>query len=63
MHLAGISLYDALLVSLIVQQDLISILIRFRFFAYVISADIIKMYQQILIYLRLCREFSRDDLC
>lgn len=46
---AGLSLNDALVVGPVVQQDLISILIRFRFFMYVFSADIIKMYRQILI--------------
>ena len=33
-----------------IQQDLISILMRFRFFTYVITADIIKMYRQILMH-------------
>ena len=33
-----------------VQQDLMSILMRFHFFAYVITADIIKMYRQILVH-------------
>jgi len=39
-----------LLMGPIVQQDLISILMRFRFFTYVITADIIKMYRQILMH-------------
>jgi len=47
---SGISLNNALLVGLTVQQDLISILMRFRFFTYVITADIIKMYRQILMH-------------
>jgi len=57
---SGVSLNDALLVGSIVQQDLISILMRFRFFTYVITTDIIKkMYQQILVHpSRACREFS-----
>lgn len=45
----GISLNDALMVGPVVQQDLISILIRFRFFSYVFSADIIKMYRQVMV--------------
>lgn len=46
---AGLSLNDALMVGPVVQQDLISVLIRFRCFIYVFSADIIKMYRQILV--------------
>jgi len=45
----GISLNDTLLVGPVVQQDLTSILMRFRTFRYVFTADIIKMYRQILI--------------
>ena len=41
---SDVSLNDALLVGLTVQQDLISILMRFRFFIYIITADIIKIY-------------------
>lgn len=43
-----VSLNDALMVGPVVQQDLISILIRVRTFLYVFVADIIKMYRQIL---------------
>ncbi|XP_011884078.1 PREDICTED: uncharacterized protein LOC105571220 [Vollenhovia emeryi] len=43
----GVSLNDALMVGPVVQQDLMSILMRFRTFRYVFSADIIKMYRQI----------------
>jgi len=49
----------------IVQQDLILILMRFRFFIYVITADIIKMYRQILMHpsqTRLQRILWRNDL-
>ncbi|KAG5339159.1 PIF1 helicase, partial [Acromyrmex charruanus] len=56
---------DALLVRPTVQRNLISILMRFRFFAYVIIADIIKMYRQILVHpsqTRLQRILWRDDL-
>ncbi|KYM82413.1 hypothetical protein ALC53_07201 [Atta colombica] len=49
----------------IIQQDLISILMRFHLFTYVITADIIKMYLQILVHppqTRLQRILWRDDL-
>lgn len=45
-----VSLNDALMVGPVIQQDLISILIRFRTFAYVFAADIVKMYRQVLIH-------------
>ncbi|XP_071640891.1 uncharacterized protein [Temnothorax longispinosus] len=45
----GVSLNDALRVGPVVQPELISLLIRFRFFLYVCVADIIKMYRQILV--------------
>lgn len=45
----GISLNHALMVGPVIQQDLISILIRFRTFRYVIAADIIKLYRQNLL--------------
>ena len=38
---------------------------RFRFFTYVITADIIKMYRQILMHLslrRACRELAQQSL-
>lgn len=44
-----ISLNDALIAGPVVQQDLITILLRFRIFHYVFTADIIKMYRQILV--------------
>ncbi|XP_029168338.1 uncharacterized protein LOC114938529 [Nylanderia fulva] len=47
---SGIFLNDALMIGPTVQQDLISILTRFRTFAYVFTADIVKMYRQILIH-------------
>lgn len=45
---SGISLNDALMVGPVVQEGLISILMRFRVLAYVFTADIIKMYRQVL---------------
>ncbi|XP_018376530.1 PREDICTED: uncharacterized protein LOC108769819 [Trachymyrmex cornetzi] len=45
----GVSLNDALAVGPVVQQDLMSILLRFRTHRYAISADIVKMYRQILV--------------
>ncbi|XP_011858530.1 PREDICTED: uncharacterized protein LOC105556071 [Vollenhovia emeryi] len=46
----GISLNDALHKGPIIQSDLFSIVLRFRCFRYVLSADIIKMYRQILVH-------------
>ncbi|XP_076384469.1 uncharacterized protein LOC143263256, partial [Megalopta genalis] len=43
-------LNDIQLVDPTVQSDLISILIRFRYNRYVLSADIAKMYRQILVH-------------
>ncbi|XP_025995820.2 uncharacterized protein LOC105202869 [Solenopsis invicta] len=45
----GVSLNDILMVGPVLQQDLVSILLRFRSFKYVITGDIAKMYRQILI--------------
>ncbi|XP_076391770.1 uncharacterized protein LOC143265174 [Megachile rotundata] len=45
----GISINDAQFVGPMVQSDLISILIRFRKHRVVISADIEKMYRQVLV--------------
>ncbi|KAG7212812.1 hypothetical protein KM043_013068 [Ampulex compressa] len=46
---SGISLNDALMVGPTLQQDLMSILARFRTFAYVLMGDIEKMYRQVLV--------------
>lgn len=46
----GISLNDVLRVGPVVQQDLMSIIMRFRTFAYVLVADVVKMYRQVLVH-------------
>ncbi|XP_025997196.2 uncharacterized protein LOC105199694 [Solenopsis invicta] len=46
---SNVSLNNAFMIGPVVQQDLMSILLRFRTFRYAITADIIKMYRQILI--------------
>lgn len=46
---SGISLNDALMVGPVMQQNLFSILLRFRSFKYAVVADITKMYRQILL--------------
>ncbi|KYQ47217.1 hypothetical protein ALC60_13774, partial [Trachymyrmex zeteki] len=45
----GISLIDALMVGPTVQEDLFSILVRFRTFPIALTADVSKMYRQVLI--------------
>lgn len=47
---SGLSLNDCQLVGSPVQNDLLSILLRFRIHRYVISADIAKMYRQVLVH-------------
>ncbi|XP_076376168.1 uncharacterized protein LOC143258753 [Megalopta genalis] len=47
---SDLALNDIQLVGPTVQSDLISILIRFRYNRYVLSADIAKMYRQILVH-------------
>ncbi|XP_014260909.1 uncharacterized protein LOC106673338 [Cimex lectularius] len=46
---SGLSLNDALMTGPVIQQDLVSIILRFRSYKYVITADITKMYRQIKI--------------
>ncbi|XP_062707840.1 uncharacterized protein LOC134288111 [Aedes albopictus] len=46
---SGVSLNDVLKIGLVVQNDLMSILLRFRKHPFVFTADIQKMYRQILI--------------
>ncbi|KYN14205.1 hypothetical protein ALC57_13589, partial [Trachymyrmex cornetzi] len=47
---AGISLNDVLMVGPTVQQDLFTILLRFRTFRYALSAYIVKMYRQVQVH-------------
>ncbi|XP_058456510.1 uncharacterized protein LOC131433913 [Malaya genurostris] len=47
---SGISLNDVLLVGPTIQDSLISIVMRFRMHAFVVSADVAKMYRQILVH-------------
>jgi len=46
---SGVSLNDALMVGPVLQQDIFAILSRFRRFKYTLTADIAKMYRQILV--------------
>lgn len=46
---SGISLNDLQMIGPVLQDDLTSILLRFRKHSYVVSADIAKMYRQILV--------------
>lgn len=46
----GVSLNDVLMVGPVVQQDLVSILLHFRTYRYVLTCDIIKMYRQIVLH-------------
>jgi len=46
----GISLNNALHKRPIIQSDLFSIVLRFRYFRYVLNADLNKMYRQILVH-------------
>ncbi|XP_011862076.1 PREDICTED: uncharacterized protein LOC105558778, partial [Vollenhovia emeryi] len=60
----GLSLNDIMMTGPVVQEDLISILTRFRTYKYVLVADIIKMYRQIRLHptqTRLHRIFWRKD--
>lgn len=46
---SGISMNDLQMVGPTIQNDLLSILIRFRVHAFVVASDIAKMYRQVLI--------------
>ncbi|KOC58845.1 hypothetical protein WH47_01707 [Habropoda laboriosa] len=65
---SGLSLNDTQFIGSVVQDDLVSILLRFRKHRYVISADIEKMYRQIRVrhedkvarcFLRFCKNIFR----
>ncbi|XP_075233847.1 uncharacterized protein LOC142331699 [Lycorma delicatula] len=65
----GLSLNDTLMIGPMVQQDLFSIILRFRVHNYVITSDITKMYRQILVTQKdsnlqriLWRENAEQDL-
>lgn len=47
--MSGIPHNDVLMIGLVLQQDLFSILLRFRSFEYALIADIAKMYRQVLL--------------
>ena len=55
---SGKSLNDVLMVGPVIQHELIDILLRFRQHAYVMTADIVKMYRQISVDPR-DRDFQR----
>ena len=63
----GLSLNDCLMVGPKLQDDLFSILIRFRFFKVALSADVAKMYRQVGLdprdrdFMRLLWRFSEDE--
>ncbi|XP_070517900.1 uncharacterized protein [Cardiocondyla obscurior] len=47
---SGASLNDALFIGPVIQDSLVSILLRFRVHQYVITSDIVKMYRQVLVH-------------
>ncbi|XP_055383857.1 uncharacterized protein LOC129613707 [Condylostylus longicornis] len=55
---SGLSLNDILMIGPPVQEDLYSILLRFRFYKYGLKADICKMYRQFLLQ----KKFKRSSL-
>ena len=63
----GLSLNDCLMVGPKLQDDIFSILIRFRFFKVALSADVAKMYRQFGLdprdrdFMRLLWRFSEDE--
>ncbi|XP_024886131.1 uncharacterized protein LOC112463789, partial [Temnothorax curvispinosus] len=61
---SGLSLNDIMMVGPVIQDDLFSILLRFRIHLYVLVADIVKMYRQVLVHpsqTKLQRFLWRDD--
>lgn len=62
---SGFSINDALMVGPVLQQDLFSIVLRFRTHRYVLTADIAKMYRQVLVdesHTRLQRILWRNNV-
>lgn len=60
----SVFLNDVLMVGLTIQQNLISIMLRFRTFKFVLAADIVKMYRQVKVHAsqtRLQRILWRSD--
>ena len=59
----GLSLNDTLLVGPIIQQDLYSVVLRFKTYQITFTADIAKMYRQMRIHEddRSCSEFCGED--
>jgi len=63
----GYSLNDALCIGLVLQDNLINIVLRFRFHKVALTADLRKMYRQVLVhsddrnYQRILWRFSADD--
>jgi len=63
----GYSLNDALCIGPVLQDNLINIVLRFRFHKIALTADLRKMYRQVLVhsddrnYQRILWRFSADD--
>nr|CAH7719124.1 unnamed protein product [Callosobruchus chinensis] len=63
----GYSLNDLLLVGPTIQDELFSIVIRFRTYRYILAADITKMYRQVLVHKddrklqRICWRFQQSE--
>ncbi|XP_018404147.1 PREDICTED: uncharacterized protein LOC108780828 [Cyphomyrmex costatus] len=63
----GVSLNDALLIGLVLQDNLIDIVIRFRTYKIALTADLQKMYRQVLVHesdrdvQRILWRFSLED--
>ncbi|XP_018377833.1 PREDICTED: uncharacterized protein LOC108770661 [Trachymyrmex cornetzi] len=63
----GVSLNDALLIGPVLQDNLIDIVLRFRFYKVAITADLQKMYRQVLVhhdereFQRILWRFSPDE--
>lgn len=63
---SGVSFNDIQMVGPTVQDDLLSILLRFRQYKYVLSADVEKMYRQVVVHpsdRHMQQVVWRDDTC